>query len=333
MKLLDQVRQVARLRHLARRTEDCYAYWIERYIRFHRTHDGFQHPNTLGAPQLEAFLTDLAVTHRVAASTQNQALAAVLFLYRDVLRIDLGELNAVRAHRTRRLPVVLSREEVAQLLRAIDALDTREPYPVLFRLMYGAGLRLLESCSLRVKGVDLERNQLMIRQAKGDKDRAVMLPTSLRADLERQLRWREELHEHDLARGEGWIAIPDALERKYPRAPWSLGWQFLFASRQLSIDPRSGRRGRYHVHEAAVTRGLTTVVRSLGWSKRVTCHALRHSFATHLLESGSDIRTVQELLGHNDVSTTMIYTHVLARGPAGVLSPLDQLSPRPTTVG
>jgi integron integrase len=327
MKLLDQVRHVARLRHLARTTENCYADWIERYIRFHWTPAGFQHPNTLGAPHVEAFLTNLAVQHRVSASTQNQALSAILFLYRDVLRIDLGELHAVRAHRTKRLPVVLSRAEVSQLLQAIDAVDTREPYPILFRLMYGAGLRLFEACSIRVKDVDLERNQINIRQAKGDKDRVVMLPQSVRQPIEKQLHWRELLHMRDLTRGEGWISLPDALEVKYPRAPWLLGWQYLFASRQLSIDPRSGNRGRYHVNDGAVQRAMVQAVRTLGWTKRVSSHTLCPSFATHLLEAGSDIRTVQELLGHSDVSTTMIYTHVLARGPAGVLSPLDQLIP------
>jgi integron integrase len=193
------------------------------------------------------------------------------------------------------------------------------------RLMYGAGLRLMECCRLRVKDVDLQRNQITVRQGKGDKDRVVMLPGAARDGLEERLRWREALHRRDRERGLGWVSLPDALDRKFPEAPYSLSWQFVFASRCLSDDPRSGNRGRHHVHEGRVQLALASAVRSLGRTKRATCHTLRHSFATHLLEAGSDIRTVQELLGHADVSTTTIYTHVLGRGPAGVLSPLDRL--------
>jgi integron integrase len=329
MKLLDQVRHKIRLQHLSLATERCYLDWIERYVRFHKQGETWRHPRDLAAPEVEAFLTHLAVNRHVSASTQNQALCAILYLYREVLAIDLGLLDAIRAHRTRRLPVVLSRCEVSDLLRAIDALDTREPYGVMARLLYGAGLRLMEACRIRVKDVDFERNQITIRQGKGDKDRPVMLPHSVRADLERIVTWRGQLHRRDRDRGQGWISLPDALDRKFPLAPWELGWQFLFASRQLSQDPRSGNAGRHHVHEAAFSRAVVTAVRSLGWSKRVTCHTLRHSFATHLLESGSDVRTVQELLGHADLSTTMIYTHVLQRGPAGVRSPLDCLTGAP----
>jgi integron integrase len=326
MKLLDQVRSVARLRHLSLRTEQCYARWVEQYIRFHKTAEGFRHPATLGAAEVEQFLTFLAVQRHVSASTQNQALAALLFLYRDVLRIDLGGLDAARARRTRRLPVVLSREEVGQLLAALDRLATAEPYPLMGRLLYGAGLRLMECCRLRVKDVDLGREQLTVRQGKGDKDRVVMLPAAARDALARQLEWRAALHRHDLGRQLGWVWLPDALARKFPAAAYSLSWQYVFASRQISADPRSGRRGRHHVHEGAVQRAVADAVRSLGWSKRATCHTLRHSFATHLLESGSDIRTVQDLLGHQDVSTTQIYTHVLRKGVAGTRSPLDLLA-------
>ena len=329
MKLLDQVRHVARLRRLALETERCYVRWIEQYIRFHKTAEGFHHPNTMGAGDVERFLTFLAVQRRVSASTQNQAFAALLFLYRDVLHLDLGVIDALRARRTRRMPVVLTREEVTQLLAGLDALPTHEPYGLMARLMYGAGLRLMECCRLRVKDADLNRGQLTVRQGKGDKDRVVMLPAVAAEAVAGQIRWRLALHERDRERGEGWVELPDALDRKYPEAPFSPGWQYLFASRQLSHNPRTGDRGRWHVYPGAVQRAVAAVVRSLGWTKRASCHTLRHSFATHLLEMNYDIRTVQELLGHADVNTTMIYTHVLANGVAGVASPLDRLAVPP----
>jgi integron integrase len=324
---LDQVRHCLRVRRYAWRTEECYVRWAERYVRFHKGPDGFRHPATLGASEVEAFLTHLAVERHVSASTQNQALGALLFLYRDVLRLQLSGLDAARARRTRRLPVVLSRDEVAQLLDALDRLDTDEPYGLMARLLYGAGLRLLECCRLRVKDVDLARLTLTVRQGKGDKDRVVLLPRSQQAPLAELLRRRDALHQRDRGRGLGRVALPDAFAVKGPGAATSLGWQFVFASRQLSRDPRSGQVGRRHVHEAAVRRAVAAAVGGLGWSKRASCHTLRHSFATHLLEMGYDIRTVQELLGHQDVSTTMIYTHVTAQGPAGVRSPLDALGP------
>jgi integron integrase len=329
MKLLDQVRAVARVRRLSLRTERCYVRWIEQYIHYHKTADGFRHPNILGAAEVETFLTHLAVERHVSASTQNQALAALLFLYRDVLKLDLGGLDAARARRPRRLPVVLSREEVGQLLAALDRLPTEEPYPLMARLMYGAGLRLIECCRLRVKDVDLDRQQITVRQGKGDKDRVVMLPAAARDALTRQLEGRTALHQRDLDRHLGWVWLPDALDRKFPAAPYSLQWQYVFASRQLSTNPRGDQRGRHHVHEGAVQRAVANAVRSLGWTKRATCHTFRHSFATHLLENGSDIRTVQDLLGHEDVSTTQIYTHVLQTGVAGTRSPLDLLAAGP----
>jgi integron integrase len=330
MKLLDQVRHLLRVRHYSSRTEQCYLRWVEQYIRFTRTAEGFRHPATLGGREVEQFLTHLAVDRHVAAATQNQALNALLFLYRDVLRLDLGSLDAVRARRTRRLPVVLSREEVHLVLDALDQLPTQEPYGLMGRLLYGAGLRLMECCRLRAKDVDFPRRQLVVRQGKGDKDRVVMLPGGVRDRLAQQVEQRRALHARDLARGLGRVALPDALAVKYPAAAGSLEWQFVFASRQLSRDPRSGEVGRHHVHEAAVQRAVATAAAGLGLNKRVSCHALRHSFATHLLEMGYDIRTVHELLGHSDVSTTMIYTHVAAQGPAGVRSPLDALGPAGT---
>jgi integron integrase len=322
MKLLDQARQVARVKHLAYRTEQAYVHWIERYIRFHN----IKHPNTMAAPEVEAFLTDLAVRGRVSASTQNQALGALLFLYRDVLHIEIGDLNAVRARRPQRVPLVLSRAEVRQLLEAIDRLPTEEPYGLMARLLYGAGLRLMECCRLRVKDIDLARGQLTVRQGKGDKDRLVMLPAAARDGLERQMQWRKTLHDKDLSRGLGRVEMPSALDRKFPNADHELDWQFLFASTRISRCPRSGAVGRHHVHEAAVARALTMTVRTLGSTKRATCHTLRHSFATHLLEAGRDIRTVQELLGHNDVRTTMIYTHVMEKAASRVRSPLDAVA-------
>jgi integron integrase len=321
MKLLERVRQKLRTLHYAYRTEQAYCIWIERFIRFH----GVRHPDTMGAGEVEAFLTHLAIARHVSASTQNQALNALVFLYKHVLNREIGDLNAVRARRSRRVPSVLSATEVAPLLAAIDALGKTEPYGVMARLMYGAGLRLMECCRLRVKDIDLARGQLTIREGKGDKDRYVMLPTGVRAPLEEQLAWRSRLHALDLSRGLGRVEMPHALAHKFPGADRQLGWQFIFASRQLSHDPRSGEIGRHHVHEGGLQRAVTQAVRKLGWTKRVTCHTLRHSFATHLLEAGQDIRTVQELLGHNDVRTTMIYTHVMEKAATRVRSPLDAL--------
>jgi integron integrase len=333
MRLLEQVRQTLRVKHYSYRTEQCYLRWIEQFIRFHKTDEGFRHPALLGGAEVEGFLTHLAVQRHVSASTQNQALAALLFLYRDVLRLELTELDAVRARRSRRLPVVLSREEAALVLDAVDRLPTEEPYGLMARLMYGAGLRLMECCRLRVKDVDFPRQQIVVRQGKGDKDRIVMLPMGVRERLAEQMRQRQVLHTRDVARGLGRVALPDALAVKYPAAPTSLEWQFVFASRQLSRDPGSGELRRHHVFEGAVQRAMTTAVRGLDLKKRISCHTLRHSFATHLLELGYDIRTVQELLGHADVSTTMIYTHVSQQGVAGVRSPLDALGPPPPRNG
>ena len=319
MKLLDRVRHAARAKHYSYRTEQAYVYWVERFIRFH----GIRHPDTMGAPEVEAFLTHLAVEGHVSASTQNQALSALLFLYQRVLERDIGRLDVVRAVRPTRVPTGLSRDEVRQLLDALDRLPTTEPYGLMGRLMYGAGLRLMECCRLRMKDVCLDRGQLTVREGKGDKDRYVMLPRAATDPLIRLMEWRSRLHATDLTRGFGRVDMPTALGRKFPNADHELAWQFVFASTRLSHDPRSGMIGRHHVHESAVTRAVTTAVRALGSARRATCHTLRHSFATHLLESGQDIRTVQELLGHNDVRTTMIYTHVMAKAADRVRSPLD----------
>jgi integron integrase len=275
----------------------------------------------MGAAEVETFLTHLAVSQRVSASTQNQALNALVFLYRHVLEIDLGQIGAVRARRPCRLPVVLSPDEV---MAVIDELDG--PRRLMAQLMYGSGLRVSECCRLRVKDVDIERRQIVVRQTKGDKDRVVMLPEAARPAMIDQLARRRALHERDLRRGFGWVELPAAYARKDPGAAISLGWQFVFPSARRSPHAASGRTGRRHIHVSAVQRAVKEAARAAGISKRVTCHTLRHSFATHLLEAGCDIRTVQKLLGHRKLETTMIYTHVMETGPAGVRSPLDGLA-------
>lgn len=313
--LLNRVRATLRVRHYSLRTEEYYIQWIRRFILFHHK----RHPLEMGATEINAFLTHLAVDRTVSASTQNQAFSALLFLYRAVLEVDPGQLaGVVRAMRPKRLPVVLTRAEVR---RVIDHLDGT--YRLMARLLYGSGLRLLECLRLRVKDVDFGRNEITVRQGKGGKDRRTMLPVSVRPDLLEHLGRVKRLHERDLAGGFGSVWLPDALERKFPGASRDWAWQWVFPSAVLSVDPRTGVRRRHHAHEASVSRAITQAVRRSGMAKRATSHSFRHSFATHLLESGYDIRTVQELLGHEDVSTTMIYTHVLNRGGQGVKSPLD----------
>jgi integron integrase len=313
-KLLDRVRIACRARHFSRSTERAYHDWAERFIRFH----GIRHPDTMGEPEVNAFLTHLAVVGNVAASTQNQALCALLFLYEHVLGRPLNQLQVVRANRPKRLPVVLTREEVRRLLANLG-----EPYRLMGQLMYGSGLRLLECLRLRVKDIDFARGEITVREGKGDKDRVTMLPESLHAPLQAQLDAVRLQHQKDLRAGFGRVYMPHALARKLPAAAAEFGWQYVFPSAKLSIDPRSGEKRRHHAHESAISKAVTDAVRAAGLDKRATSHSLRHSFATHLLESGYDIRTVQELLGHEDVATTMIYTHVLNKGGRGVKSPLD----------
>jgi integron integrase len=318
-RLLDQVRQVLRVRHYALRTEECYVQWITRYIRFHEK----RHPRDLGSAEVGEFLTHLAVDGRVSASTQNQALAALLFLYAVVLEIELEPCHAIRAPRRQTIPVVLSPEEVAAVLARVEG--AAGVFRLMAKLLYGCGLRLIECCRLRVKDLDLMRGQIVVRAGKGNKDRVVMLPRSVRPELERQLAARRALHERDLARGVARAELPNALERKYPRAAQELGWQFVFASRQLSHCPRTGRLGRHHVYEASIQRAVSRAGAVAIPSKRIHCHTFRHSFATHLVERGIDIRSVQQLLGHQSLETTMIYTHVARKGVAGLTSPLDLL--------
>jgi len=315
-RLLEQVRAEIRARHYSRRTEDAYVHWIRRFIVFH----GRRHPRELRAPEISAFLTWLAVERHVAASTQNQALSGVLFLYREVLRHDVGVVELLpRARMPSKVPVVLSRSEVRQVLDRLTGVPR-----IVAMLLYGAGFRLQECLELRVKDLDFERREITVRRGKGQKDRRVMLPDAVRKVLEQHLEGVRRLHHADLAAGFGRVVLPGALERKYPNAPTDWSWQFVFPAGRICRDERFGPPTRFHLHESAVQRAVTEAGRTAGLAKRVGCHTFRHSFATHLLESGSDIRTVQELLGHADVSTTMIYTHVLNRGGLGVKSPIDQ---------
>jgi integron integrase len=318
--LIDQLQRALRARHYSRRTEQAYCCWVRRYIRFHR----LRHPVHMAEPEINAFVTHLAVVEHVSASTQTQALSAILFLYRRVLHREVGELQElVRAHKQPRLPVVLTREEVRAVLEELDG-DDRQCW-LIASLLYGAGLRLTECLRLRVLDVDMARGELTVRSGKGGKDRATTLPQALVPDLREQLHRAQLIHESDLAAGWGAVELPAALARKYPNAPCEWRWQWVFPQRRRWVDRSTGREGRHHVHPTIVQRAVHDAVRRAGVNKHATCHTLRHSFATHLLETGYDIRTIQELLGHKDVGTTMIYTHVLRRGGQGVRSPLDVL--------
>lgn len=315
-RLLDQVRAACRARHYSLRTERAYVGWVRRYVLA----NGKRHPRGLGQAELEAFLTALAVDARVAAGTQNQALSALLFLYRQVLGMDrLPWLEGVvRAKHPARIPVVLSRGEVQRLLAHIDGACW-----LMAALLYGTGMRLMECVRLRVKDVDFDRGEIVVREGKGGKDRRVPLPKRLRDSLHERIERTRVVHAQDLAAGLGRVWLPDALVRKHANAATELGWQYVFPAARVSVDPRDGTKRRHHVDEAVLQRAVKSARGRTGIAKPASCHTLRHSFATHLLESGHDIRTVQELLGHKDVATTQIYTHVLGRGAGGVLSPLD----------
>jgi integron integrase len=315
-RLLDRVRSKTRSKHFSLRTEATYIQWIRRFILFH----GKRHPSEMSAPEVEQFLSDLAVNRRVSASTQNQALSAILFLYRDVLEVELPWLqNVVRARRPARLPVVLTRDEVKSILAHLEGRNG-----LMAGLLYGAGLRLMECVRLRVKDVDFAQSQITVRDGKGAKDRITMLPQSLVAPLQAHLERVRLTHERDLRDGFGDVHLPHALARKYPNAGREWGWQYVFPAGQRSVDPLSEKMRRHHIDEQTLQRAVKAAVREAGVIKPASCHTFRHSFATHLLENGYDIRTVQELLGHSDVKTTMIYTHILNRGGKAVLSPLDR---------
>ncbi|MEK7239501.1 MAG: integron integrase [Gemmatimonadota bacterium] len=316
-RLLPSCRARLRALHYSVRTEQQYVRWVRRFVRF----SGLRHPTVLGAREVEAFLTHLATHDRVAASTQNQALAALLFLYKEVLKQPLEYVHEiVRARQPVRLPVVLSREEAR---RVIDMM-TGTPRLVAC-LLYGSGLRVTEACSLRVKDVDFDRREITVRGGKGNKDRRTMIAEGVIEAMRDQVRRVERLHARDVASGGGRVAMPHAFDRKSPRATLDLGWQWVFPAARQYVDADGGERRRHHMHQTVMQQAVPNAARLARVTKRVTCHSLRHSFATHLLESGYDIRTVQELLGHSDVSTTMIYTHVLNKGGLGVRSPVDLL--------
>jgi integron integrase len=314
-RLLDRVRDALLVRHRSPRTVEAYVRWVRRYVLFH----GRRHPNELGSEAVQAFLTHLAAEQHVSAATQNQAVGALVFLYREVLELDLGDFSgAVRARAPHRLPVVLTREEVRALLAQLVGVEW-----LVAALLYGAGLRLLEALTLRVKDVDFARRELRLRRAKGGKDRLAPLPDAVQVGLRAQLEAARAQHAADVAAGFGAVSLPGALARKYPNAAREWAWQWVFPATRRYFDPIARSERRHHLHETVIQRAVKRAVASAGIAKRASCHTLRHSFATHLLESGTDIRTLQELLGHANVATTMVYTHVLSRGAGGVRSPLD----------
>jgi integron integrase len=315
LRLLDQVSEVMRFKHYSIRTERTYREWIRRFILFH----GKRHPREMGGAEVSSFLSDLAVGHHVAASTQNQALNALVFLYGQVLHLELGQIGEIqRAKRPERLPVVLTRGEVEKVLSAMTG-----TCQLMAKLLYGTGMRLMECVRLRVKDVDFEKNHIVVREGKGFKDRVTILPEATKPALVEHLKRVKLLHESDLANGLGRVYLPYALKEKYPAADREWGWQYVFPAAGLSRDPRGCEVRRHHANEQVLQRAVKDAVRLGGIAKPASCHSLRHSFATQLLENGYDIRTVQELLGHKDVSTTMIYTHVMAKPGVGVRSPLD----------
>lgn len=326
LKLLDQMSEVMRFKHYSLRTEQAYRQWIGRFLRFHRKPAPggkwiWRHPKEMGEVEVRVFLNDLALRQRVSASTQNQALNALVFLYREVLHQELGDLGLLeRPSRPAWLPTVFTQEEARRLLAAMSG-----THQLMARLLYGTGMRLMECVRLRVKDLDLAAGHIVVRDGKGFKDRVTMLPKSLRLDLEKHLERVQLLHQQDLKAGYGRVYLPQALNRKYPNAERAWGWQWVFPGAKLSQDPRSGQVRRHHVNEQGLQRAVKEGLGLARIAKPASCHTLRHSFGTHELEAGYDIRTVQELLGHKDVSTTMIYTHVMAKPGIGVKSPLDSL--------
>ena len=317
IKLLDEVRYTIRTRHYSKRTEDSYIYWIKRYIYYHHK----RHPEEMDAKDINKFLTHLAVKEKVSASTQNLALCAIVYLYKHILLKDIVELGElVWAKKPKRIPVVFSKSEVRAVLSKLTGV-----HRVMGMLLYGAGLRLTECLRLRVKDIDFEYKQINVRDGKGEKDRITVLPEKVIDPLKDQLKYVKVLFEKDMKENYATVYLPHALEKKYPNAVRELGWRYLFPSDKISVDPRSGISRRHHIHDSNLTKAVKEAIRKCGITKQASCHTFRHSFATHLLEEGYDIRTVQELLGHSNVNTTMIYTHVLNKGGMGVKSPADNL--------
>ncbi len=316
-KLMTRLHDALKSRHYSLRTEQIYSNWVLRFIRYHK----LRHPRNMAEPEINEFLSDLAIEKKVGSSAQNQALAAILFLYRHVLDREIGDLgNVIRARKSIRVPVVLSRFEVVQVFSNLYGRNK-----LLVELIYGTGMRLSECLKLRVKELDFNRNEITIRSGKGDKDRIVMLPRTLKSRLKQHLKAIRLLHREDLIQGWGAVELPGALDRKYPNAARDWKWQWVFPQKSRWIDRKTWKEGRHHVDATVIQRAIKLSVEKCDLTKHITCHTFRHSFATHLLEGGYDIRTVQSLLGHKDVKTTMIYTHVLNRGPAGVRSPMDDL--------
>jgi len=317
VKLLDQMRAELRYRHFSIRTEKSYLGWIKRFIHFHQK----RHPEEMGESEIKQFVNWLAYQGNVSASTQNQALCSILFLYKNVLKHDVVWIDNIKwAKRPKRLPVVFSEAEIRKIMLLLEGV-----HKLVAKIMYGSGLRLSECVSLRIQDLDFDYQQIIVRNAKGERDRATILPESLTDPLRDQIEKVRLIHNDDLKNGLGTVYLPYAIERKFPNASREYIWQYLFPSKTVSLDPRSGRKRRHHIHLDSVQRMIRKAVRQSGIRKRGSSHSLRHSFATHLLEAGYDIRTIQELLGHEDVSTTMIYTHVLKKGAGFVKSPVDRL--------
>jgi len=314
-KLLDQMRDALRTQHYSYRTENTYVEWVKRFVLFHNK----RHPRDMGIPQVEAFITHLATERKVAASTQNQALSAILFVYREVLGLPLDNVTAVRPQKPERLPTVLTKNEAMRVINALIGV-----HQLMAKILYGSGLRLVECIRLRVKDIDFEQHRLIVHDGKGEKDRVTMLPESLIVPLKEHLARVQQIHQQDIKQGYGAVYLPYALDKKYPNAPREWAWQYVFPAKSISLDPRSNVMRRHHADESGLQKAVRAAARLADLAdKSVSCHTFRHSFATHLLQQGYDIRTVQELLGHKDVKTTMIYTHVLQRGGLAVKSPLD----------
>ncbi len=318
-KLLDQVRHNIRLKHYSARTEQAYVNWIRRYIYFHKN----KHPRKMGKPEIEEFLTYLAIARKVSSSTQNQALNALIFLYREVLEQPWNDVDAMRARKPQRLPVVMSPDEVSQVISAMEGVQQ-----LIAKLLYGSGLRLMEAMRLRIKDIDLKRSQILVREGKGTKDRITLLPEAIKPVLTEHLQRVEQIYENDLENDYDGVSMPGALDKKYPTASKEWAWQYVFPSERYFIDRITEETKRHHLHESSVQKAVKRAARLARIPKPVSCHTFRHSFATHLLENGYDIRTIQDLLGHKDVSTTMIYTHVVNKGAMGVRSPLDVIEDR-----